>query len=1028
MNTKFKHLNTIIGWVMFAVASTVYISTTEPTVPLWDCPEYTATAVKLEVGHPAGAPLYQMMGAVISNMFDVEVENVAFVMNVFACLSSAVAIMLLFWIITFFARRILGKSWEELSMGEAIATIGSGIVGSSAILFSDTFWFNATESEVYSLATLFTVLLLYFGIRWINGYGRPRNNKWLILVALMTGLAPGVHFMGLLGIPVVAMMYYYECEDKQVTVKRFLAANAVACGVLVLTFGAIFPFLINSFGTLDVFFVNTLGMPFHSGTIFWAIFLAAAIAFALWITARKGWIAANTIALALMMIVIGFTSYLMIPIRANANTPINENNPSTAEGLNYYLSREQYGKQSLLYGPSYNALPDYSDPYIIGKAIYEPNYETGRYDVIDHSLSIRYQSKYMNFFPRIANDMAQYRENYKTLTGLKEGEVPTFGDNLRFFITYQLGHMNMRYFLWNFSGRQNDYQGRGEPHKGNWITGIRPLDEWRLGPQNPTSDHLGDNAAHNVYYMLPLLLGLAGMFFHFLRHQKDAYCVLLFFIITGIGITLYTNNPPYEPRERDYALVVSFWTFGIWIGLGVLALYTWISERVKVSRPVIAALTAIISFIAVPTLMAAQNWDDHDRSTRSTGHATGLNYLSCVGKNGIMVTYGDNDTFPLWYMQEMEGYRTDVRVVNTSLLMCDWYVKQFRSQYYDSAPLPLTIKQRAYTGRKNETVYLNENSGIADKELDIKTFINLIAAEHPALLYKDMFGDYDYMIPTTHISIPVNKENAVKYGIVDPLQAPYMEDSLHITIGRKRGKNISIDKKTLAFLDFLSNYEWDRPIHFGLGAASDARENMFCLNEYVIQEGMTYKLVPFRLNNMEADDAARSYDIITRHWEYGGIELPSTYLTEFDKRSAAHMRSAMIRTTRSLLMDGDTTRAREIINTSVEKMPINRFEVDYYTVNTIKATYQSGQNEKADELARYAFDQLEKDLLFYISFPSNKKMGVFEDAYNCLSLYNHLYGTIETFSPELEEEKSQYLNAIYESFLAIYPFLRYEEK
>ncbi|MBQ1276721.1 MAG: hypothetical protein IIY15_05920, partial [Flavobacteriales bacterium] len=393
----------------------------------------------------------------------------------------------------------------------------------------------------------------------------------------------------------------------------------------------------------------------------------------------------------------------------------------------------------------------------------------------------------MNIFPRIANDMAQYRENYKTLTGLKEGEIPTFGDNLRFFLTYQLGHMNMRYFLWNFAGRQNDYQGRGEPHKGNWITGIRPLDELRLGPQEPTSDHLGGNAAHNVYYMLPLLLGLAGMFFHFLRHQKDAYCVLLFFLITGVGITIYTNNPPYEPRERDYALVVSFWTFGIWIGLGVLALYSWISERVKISRPVIAALTSIIAFIAVPTLMAAQNWDDHDRSTRSTGHATGLNYLSCVGKNGIMVTYGDNDTFPLWYMQEMEGYRTDVRVVNTSLLMCDWYIKQFRSQYYDSDPLPLTIKQRAYTGRKNETVYLNENSGIADKELDIKTFINLIAAEHPALLYKDMFGEYDYMIPTTHISIPVNKENAVKYGIVDSLQAPYMEDSLHITVGRQRG-------------------------------------------------------------------------------------------------------------------------------------------------------------------------------------------------------------------------------------------------
>ena len=1022
MNTRLKHINTILGWLMFLVAAIVYIRTTEATAPLWDCPEYTATAVKLEVGHAPGAPLYQMMGAVITNMFDVEPQNVAFMMNVFACLASAVSIMLLFWIITFFARRIESKKWEEVSTGEAIAIYGSGIVGSAAILFSDTFWFNATESEVYSMANLFTVLVLYFGVRWVNGFGNEYNNKWLLMIALMVGLAPGVHFMGMLGIPVIAMMYYYEVEEKKVTTKRFLVANLVACGILLMAFGIIFPFLINSFGAVDVFFVNTLGTPFHWGTIFWAIFMIAVCVLVLWVSTKKNWIAVNTIMLAFMFIVIGFSCYLMIPVRSNANTPINENAPSTAEGLNYYFSREQYGKQALLYGPSYNARPDMSDPYIIGKPIYSPNKETGKYEITDHSLSIRYESKYMSFFPRIANDQGHDRE-YRALTGLKEGEAPTFSDNLHFFLTYQLGYMNMRYFLWNFSGRQNDFQGRGEPYKGNWITGITALDEARLGPQDPQADYMKNNAAHNVYYMLPLILGLVGLYFHFRRHEKDAYCVFLFFLITGVGITIYTNNPPYEPRERDYALVVSFWTFGIWIGLGVMALYTWAKKYIKLNHIILATIISLIAFLAVPTIMAAQNWDDHDRSTRSTARAVGKNYLSSVGKNGVLVTYGDNDTFPLWYMQEMENYRTDVRVVNTSLLMCDWYINQLRSDFYDGKALPLTLKQKAYTGKTNETVYLNDEAGLADKEIDIKTFITLISAEHPALLQKDMFGNYDYMIPTTHIAIPVNKENAVKYGIVAPEQAPFMEDTLHMTIGRTRGKNISIDKKTLAFLDFLASYQWDRPIHFGIGGAGNAEENMFGLKDYVIAEGLTYKLIPFKLSNLDANDGERSHKIITENWEFGGIELPTTYLTEADKRSATHMRSAMFRTAQALIMDGDTTRAQQIINLSVEKMPLNVFPVDYYSVKTIETMYATGEKEKGDSLSAYAFDQMEKDLIYLYSFPDSKKTSVWEDAYTTVSLYQYLIKIVQPYNSDLYKEKDQYLEKMYQAYTALFPFV-----
>ena len=1018
-----KNINILAGWLMFAAASLVYILTTEPTAPLWDCPEYTSTAVKLEVGHPPGAPLYQMMGAVITNMFAVDPTRVAFMMNVFACLSGGVSVMLLLWVITYFGKRIARRNWGEMPASTFTAVIGSGVVGSAAILFSDTFWFNATESEVYSLANTFTVLVFYCAVRWADGFGRPRNNKWLVLIALLVGLAPGVHFMAMLGIPSVAMIYYFKTAEKKITAKRFIMANLVAAGILVAVFGAIFPFLINSFGAVDIFVVNTFGAPFHTGTILWALILSGACILALRISHRKGWMAVNTAVLSLMFIVIGFSCYLMIPVRSNANTPINENNPSTAAGLDYYFSREQYGSSLLLYGPSYNARPDMSDPYIIGDPIYEPNKETGRYEVVDHGLSIRFLPQYMNVFPRISNDMPQYAKNYRALTGLKEGEVPSFGDNLYYFLTYQLGYMNMRYFLWNFAGRQNDYQGNSEPHKGNWISGFAPLDAMRLGPQNPQADYMKDNMALNRYYLLPLILGLIGLYFHFKRNDQDAYATFLFFLITGVGITLYTNNPPYEPRERDYALVTAFWTFGVWIGLGVMALYTWCEKRVKKQKTALAVGISVLCLAAVPLLMACQNWDDHDRSTRTTARAVGRNYLASVGKNGIIVAYGDNDTFPLWYMQELEGYRTDVRVVNTSLLMCDWYIDQMRRQFYDSPALPLSLPQKMYKGKTNESVYLSEaNNPLKDTELDIKTFIELIRSEHPLLRQPDMFGQYDALLPTTRIAIPVNKENALKYGIVSPEQADEMVDTLHIVIGRA-GRGNSIDKKTLAFLDFLSNYQWDRPIHFGIGGAANPAENMFGLQRYLTIEGLTYKLVPIEVNSLDDARGDRSYDIITREWEFGGMDDPRTYLSEADRRTASHVRSAINSATRSLLQQGDTARARELLQLSIDKMPFQRFEPNYYIIETIKMLYAAGDTEQAGRLARYEFEQLEKDLVYFYAFPEKHRMGVYYDARMDLLLYNTLLSGIEKYDSELFEQKKQYFDGLYGAFVSLYPFV-----
>ena len=1020
-----KNINILAGWLMFAIGSLVYILTTEPTAPLWDCPEYTATAVKLEVGHPPGAPLFQMMGAVISNMFDVDPTRIAFMMNVFACLAGGVAIMLLLWAITYFGKRIVGKNWGELSTPTFAAVIGSGIVGSAAILFSDPFWFNATESEVYSLANTFTVLVFYCAIRWADGFGRPRNNKWLILIALLVGLAPGVHFMGMLGVPAVVMIYYFKTTEKKITAKRFILANLVAAAILVLIFAVIFPFLINSFGAADIFLVNTLGAPFHTGTILWAVLLTGICVFLLWWSRRKGWLAVNTTVLALMFIVIGFSCYLMIPIRSNANTPINENNPSTAAGLDYYFSRKQYGSDPLIYGPSYNAKINWSDPYEIGAPTYEPNEETGRYEVIDYDFSYHYLPECMSLFPRISKDRDDYAKNYRALSGLKEGEYPTLSDHLYFFLTYQLGYMNMRYFLWNFVGRQNDYQGRGELTKGNWLSGIAPLDAMRLGPQDPQADYMKDNKALNKYYFLPLILGLIGLYFHFKRKDQDAYATFLFFLITGVGITLYTNNPPYEPRERDYALVTSFWTFGVWIGLGVLALYTWLKKYVA-QRQKLALSVGIsaICLLAVPVPMACQNWDDHDRSTRTTARAVARNYLSSVGKNGIIVSHGDNDTFPLWYIQEVEGYRTDVRVVNTSLLMCDWYIDQMRRQFYDSPALPLSLPQKMYKGKTNDFVYLNDDPSnpFRDKELDIKTFIDLIRSEHPLFSQENVFGFRDALLPTYKIAIPVNKENAVKYGIVRPEEAPYLEDTLHITIGDSTQRYATY-KKTLAFLDFLSNYQWDRPIHFGLGSEANPETNMFGLQDYVILEGLTYKLVPIKIGNLDACDGDRSYQIITQEWEFGGMDNPKTYLSETDLRTEIHIRTAMNRAANALMLDGDTTRARELLNLSVEKMPFNRFIPNGLLSNTIQLLYTANDKQTADSLARYEFDQLEKDVLYYFSFPNKFRMKVYSDARMSLFQYYLLLTYVETNNPELFAEKKEYYEKLTGAFVSLYPFV-----
>jgi len=732
---NFRRYNLILGWGVFLVSLIVYLLTMEPTASFWDCGEFIATAYKMEVGHPPGAPFFMVLGRFFTLFAGGDVTKVAVTMNVLSAMASAFTILFLFWTLTHLVRKFFNKE-EHNSPVALITMFGAALVGSLAYTFSDSFWFSAVEAEVYSTSSLFTAVVFWAILKWENVADKPGSNRWLILIAYLMGLSIGVHLLNLLAIPAIIMVYYFKKYTP--TTRGIVAALAVSVGILGVINYMLIPGLTAIAGKFELLFVNGMGLPFNSGVVVYALLLFGGLIFGIYWTHNRGKVIWNTILLSLFVIVVGYSSYTVIVIRSAANPPLDESNPDTVFSLLSYLNREQYGDNPLVYGAFFNHRPTSIKE---GKPSYYKDEDS--YYQVAKNREYEYSSDAKGVFPRMWSTQDRHANEYMFWGGMNEAELydvrrdaegnpamnqmggysydrsraigsPTFGQNMRFFFRYQVGYMYLRYFMWNFAGRQNDIQGHGELTKGNWISGIKFVDQARLGPQEDMPASIVDNKAHNKYYLLPLLLGLAGAFFHYKKHNKDFWVVGLLFMLTGFAILVYLNQYPIQPRERDYAFAASFYAFAIWIGIGVAGLIEWASRRKR--SVVTAAALVLASLILVPGIMAKENWDDHDRSGRYTAPAFAKNFLNSCLPGGIMFTNGDNDTFPLWYIQEVEGIRTDVRIVNLSYLTADWYIEQMKQTFYDSEALPISMTRSHYVQGQRDFAYLVDNAGVLVKE------------------------------------------------------------------------------------------------------------------------------------------------------------------------------------------------------------------------------------------------------------------------------------------------------------------------
>ncbi|WP_299333711.1 DUF2723 domain-containing protein [uncultured Psychroserpens sp.] len=1003
---NFKKWNTILGWLAFAIALITYALTIEPTVSFWDAGEYILTSSKLQVGHPPGAPLFQMLGAFFS-MFALEPAQIGAMLNMMSAVSSAFTILFMFWTITILLRKLVKEEDDQLSTNASIAILGSALVGSLAFTFTDSFWFNAVETEVYAMATLIMSILFYLGLRWEKDMHKPRGHRWLILIAFVIGLSFGVHFMGLLTIPALGLIYYFK-NYKTITVKNFILANVISAAILLFIFKLLLPNALRLFSVSEIFFVNTVGLPFNSGSIIAGVVVIAAFYFGLKHTRKKGYKYANTLTLCLIFIFIGFSSWIMLPIRANANVIINENNPSSARELLAYYNLEQYPKTHLFYGPlftdQYSGL-DENDPYTDAKPKYEKDYEKGKYIIVNdwENAEQNYNSKHAAALPRMWS--FEHAENYMMFTGLLDFKIkpeyqmenqvrtlvndfrnevaqgkidyedynsflkqfgrdfldvekPSFGDNLWYMMEYQFGYMYWRYFMWNFSGRQDDIQGKYNDLHGNWITGIKAIDEIHLGmSQDNLPSDVANNKARNTYYMLPLILGIFGFLFVLSKDPKRFWLLLVFFLMTGLAIQFYTNVRPFEPRERDYSVVGSFYVFAIWIGFGVYAIFDLL--RKYANSKFLAPAVTLVCLVLVPGILAAENWDDHDRSEKYTAQAMARKYLESCAPNAILFTIGDNDSFPLWYLQEIEGVRTDVRVVNTSLFQTDWYIDQMKRKAYESDPIPSQLTHDQYKYGTRDYIMKNE---ITKDTFLIKDFVDFISNDDPKYKlayalratgedpsgYPKQLRNANYL-PTSNVRVPVNKANVRESGIVKPKDEDNIEPYLDIKI-----TNGGLYKNRLLMLDIIANNEWKRPIYFTGGAFSD--EDYIWMKDYLQLDGLCYKLVPIktpvdRANpfDMGRIDSELMYEKVMS-WDWGNSGSDEIYHDVETRKNGITYRGNLARLMELLINEDQLDKAENVADLAMEKMPVDKF--GYYTLLDpyISGYYEIGNKEKARKL------------------------------------------------------------------------------
>ncbi len=1056
---NFKKWNTILGWVSFAVALITYSLTVEPTVSFWDAGEYILTSSKLQVGHPPGAPLFQMFGAFFS-IFTTDPSQIGLMMNMMSAVSSAFTILFMFWTITLLLKKLVVNS-DEISTGKSYAILGSALVGSLAFTFTDSFWFNAVETEVYAMATLIMSSMFWLGLRWEQDMNKPRGNRWLILISFIIGLSFGVHFMGLLTIPAIGLIYFFK-NYKEVTVKNFIIANVVVVAILLAIFKLLLPNALKFFGVAEVFFVNSIGLPFNSGSIIAGLVLIAAFYYGLKYTRDRQLKLANTLILCVVFIFIGFSSWMMLPIRANANVVINENNPSSARELLAYYNLEQYPETKLFYGPQftdqYSGL-DEDEPYLDDKPKYEKDKEKGEYIIVNEWERAKQNSnsEHKAILPRMWS--AEHAENYMLFTGylnfkIKDGylmdndlrkavndfknnvargmvdyedyhgflkqfgqyidvEKPSLGSNISYLLEYQLGYMYWRYFMWNFVGRQDDIQGKYDNH-GNWISGIKFIDEWHLDmSQDNLPTDVKNNKGRNTYYFLPLILGLIGLFFLFNTDKKLFWVMLVFFLFTGLAIQVYTNVRPFEPRERDYSVVGSFYVFAIWIGFGVYAIYNALKKYA--SKKLVAPIVTVVCLILVPGILAANNWDDHDRSGKYTAQSMAHKYLDSCAENAILFTIGDNDTFALWYAQEIEGYRTDVRVVNTSLFQTDWYIDQMKRKAYESDPVPSQYTHDQYKYGTRDYVV---KQPITKDTMMIKDFLNWIGNDNPKTkvkyilqnsgedvsYYPNQYLNSNYF-PTEHVRIPVNKQNVLENGIVQPKDADEIVPYIDIRI-----KGNALYKNRLLMLDIVANNYWKRPIYFTGGAFAD--EDYIWMKDYLQLDGMCYKLVPIRTPvdranpfDMGRVDADLMYEKVKK-WNWGNSE-GDIYHDPETRKNAITYRGNLARLIEEFINDDKPEKAEEIADLAMEKMPVQKF--GYYTLLEpyISAYYEVDADEKARDLYKQVATKYQENLKYYSDLEIDKQYDLAEDIITDIERYKSLVGIVALYDKEIADEEME---------------------
>jgi hypothetical protein len=1099
----YKKLNIITGWLVFLVAAWTYISTIEPTASFWDCGEFIATAYKLQVGHPPGAPLFMILARVSS--FFVAPEHVPVAVNVLSALASAFTILFLFWSITHMAHKMATRDGAVLTTGSLIAVLGSGLVGALAYTWSDSFWFSAVEGEVYALSSFFTAIVFWAILKWESEADQPHSTRWLILIAYLMGLSIGVHLLNLLCIPAIAFVYYFKRYT--VTPRGIVMTFIVSALILGVIQAVIIPGIVKVAGKFELLFVNDLGLPFNTGNLVYAILLIGAIVYGLFWTQRNGKVLWNTVILGVSVILVGYSTYAMIVIRSTANPPIDENNPENVFNLLSYLNREQYGDRPLLIGQFWDS--PYSSERKDGNPVYTATYQVkkdGRvvrneYDrwsarhfvetnpghTLQHQYIITdprkgtevvYEPEFTMLFPRMYSAQQSHTSAYKEWSAFKgvpmrttdrEGKPtiinkPTQGENLRYFADYQVNWMYWRYFMWNFAGRQNDIQGHGGILDGNWLSGIKAIDSQRLGNQDQLPPSMTENRGYNRFYLLPFLLGVIGLVYQLMRHLRDWTVVMLLFFFTGFAIVIYLNQTPYQPRERDYAYVGSFYAFAIWIGLGVYALYDaarslkqrelgiavgaalalgvlkyileWDGDHSMsfallymgavggsalalfhllgkaVRQDTLHGVLATLVGLVVPAVMVADGWDDHDRSIRKPARDLAHNYLESCAPNAILFTNGDNDTFPLWYAQEVEGIRTDIRVVNLSLLNTDWYIDQMRRKAYESDPLPFGLDAEKYRQGTRDVVALLPQG---DKETyrDLKEMMAFVANDKNM---QQIFqrGVKDAWFPTDRFKVMADSMKVFSNRTLSIADTANWTPEVRWQVRRQ-----VLLKNHLMVLDLLANNDWERPIYFAVTTGPDSYIN---LQDHFQLEGLTYRLVPVLTVNQNPNLQGRvatdvMFENVTKKFLWGNMDnAEPIYLDENILRMTTNLRLQLSSLAEALIGEGREDDARTILDISLEKMPERNVPFDRILLPTVEAYYAIGDTEKANELSDRLFTIMEENLVFYMSLEPRFAAKLENDMAISHAVMGRLMSTTDRNDPERGKAMRERFETIEEAY------------